>query len=471
MWLSTPMTSFDPAASSTNPIGQLRILTSGQLYRLDKDGNPQPELVDSSTASSDGLTVTMKLKSAAKYSDGSAVTAQDVVASYNHDIAAKPGGDALFTPFVKSVEASDASTVVWHMIKPYAGLPAATGQSGMLIHPAAKVDVKTYWDNPVSAGPYMLQNWHTGDPIMHLVENPNYVGGPLMVKAIDSSYIADATQAVLQLQNGDLQFAWALPYTFVAQAKGKTDITVQEHPTGGVFQLGINTTKSGPLGNAKVRQAISLAINRQQIDDTAFLGITTVNPAWVPSSAAGYQSVLPGNGAQDVAGAKALLAQTQWPNGFPMTIDTFAEREAHPETVLLLQQQLAAIGIKVTANPIQSAASLARLNANNFDAFFQGSVAPTGPSVLVVDFCPSGVWGRWMPSGNPKICDLAIQSMTETDPTATMLQAQQMALDSMPIVPILTRRDVVGSRIGFDVMQPVNNTPWVYVETVAQAGN
>jgi ABC-type transport system substrate-binding protein len=471
MWLSTPMTSLDPAASSTNPIGQLRILTSGQLYRLDKDGKPQAELVDSSTTSTDGLTVTMKLKSGLKYSDGSAVTAQDVVASYQHDIVAKPGGDALFTPFVKSIEASDATTVVWHLITPYAGLAAATGQSGMLIHPAAKIEDKTYWDNPVSAGPYMLQNWHAGDPIMHLVENPNYVGGELMVKAIDSSYIADATQAVLQLQNGDLDFAWALPYTFVAQAKGKTDIAVVKHPTGGVFQLGINTTKSGPLGDAKVRQAISLAINRQQIDDTAFLGITTVNPAWVPSSAAGYQPVLPGNGAQDVAGAKALLAQTQWPNGFAMSIDTFAEREAHPETVLLLQQQLAAIGIKVTANPVPSATSLARLNANNFDAFFQGSVAPTGPSVLVVDFCPSGVWGRWMPSGNPKICALATQAMTEADPTQTMVEAQQMALNSMPIVPILTRRDVVGSRIGFDVVQPVNNTPWVYVETVAQAGN
>ena len=76
-----------------------------------------------------------------------------------------------------------------------------------------------------------------------------------------------------------------------------------------------------------------------------------------------------------------------------------------------------------------------------------------------------------MPSGNPKICALATQSMTEADPTQTMVEAQQMALNSMPIVPILTRRDVVGSRIGFDVVQPVNNTPWVYVETVAQAGN
>jgi ABC-type transport system substrate-binding protein len=243
---------------------------------------------------------------------------------------------------------------------------------------------------------------------------------------------------------------------------------VVENATGGVFQLGINTTKGGPLGDPKVRQAISLAINRQQIADTAFLGVTGVNPAWVPSSAAGYQAVLPKDGAQDIAGAKALLAQTQWPNGFSMTIDTFAEREAHPQTVLLLQQQLAQIGIKVTANPVQSTTELDRLNANNFEAFFQGSVAATGPSVLVVDFCQSGVWGRWMPSGNSKICDLATQSMGEADPGATMVQAQQLALESMPIIPILTRRDVVASRVGFDILQPVNNTPWVHVATVAQ---
>ncbi len=119
MWLSTPMTSFDPAASSTNPIGQLRILTSGQLYRLNKAGQPQPELVASSTTSADNLTLTMKLKPGLKYSDGSALSADDVVASYQHDIVAKAGGDALFTPFVKSVEAPDATTVVWHLLKPY----------------------------------------------------------------------------------------------------------------------------------------------------------------------------------------------------------------------------------------------------------------------------------------------------------------------------------------------------------------
>ncbi len=225
-----------------------------------------------------------------------------------------------------------------------------------------------------------------------------------MAKAIDSSYVADSTQAELQLQNGNLDFAWAVPYTFVTAAKSIPSISVVENPTGGVFQLGINTTKGGPLGDAKVRQAISLAINRQQIADTAFLGITGVNPAWVPASAAGYQPVLPGNGAQDVAGAKALLAQTQWPNGFPMTIDTFAEREAHPQTVLLLQQQLAAIGIKVTANPVQSSTELDLLNGNNLEAFFQWSVAPTGSSVLVVDFCKSGVWGRWMPSRAIRRC-------------------------------------------------------------------
>ncbi len=470
MWLSTPMTSFDPALPSTNPLGQIRILTSGQLYRLDKSGAAQPELVDSSTASSDGKTVTMKLKSGLKYSDGTPVTAQDVATSYQHDIVSKPGGDALFTPFVDKVEATDASTVVWHLKSPYAGLENALGQSSLLIHPGAKAEDKSYWNNPVSAGPYMLKDWHSGDQVMHLVENPNYVGGALMAKAIDVTYVADPTQAVLQLQNGNLDFAWALPYTFVAKAKSDPKISVVANPTGGVFQMGMNTTKGGPLGDATVRQAISLAINRQQIADTAFLGTTTVNPAWVPSSAPGYQAVLPKDGAQDIAGAKALLAKTKWPNGFPMTIDTFAEREGMPQTVLLLQQQLAQIGIKVTANPLQSSTSLDRLNNNTFEAFFQGSVAPTGPSVLVVDFCESGVWGRWMPSGNPKICELATKSMTEKDPKQTMLEAQQLAVEAMPIVPILNRRDIVGSRVGFDILQPVNNTPWVHVQTVAQAG-
>lgn len=471
--LQEEVTVLDPAINVGNATGQIRVLTAGQLYRFDTAGVPQPELVESSETSEDGLTITMTLKSGLTYSDGTTpVVANDVVAMYERSVEGRAGGSAFFTPFVDSVTAPDELTVVWNLLQPYAQLPVGLAMTDMLIHPAELMTDEDYFDAPVSAGPYMIEDWEPGDQVMHLVENPNYVGGELMVKSIDSITITDMTQTVLQLMSGELDFAFGMPYTFAAAPDQNPDINVIAHPTGGVFQLGLNSTMTdGPLGDPQVRQAISLAIDRAEIAEKAFLGIVEVNPAWVFNTAQFYEPILPNDGAQDLEAARALLAETDWPDGFEMTIDTFGVRDGHTETVLLIQQHLAEIGITVTANPLEIAASLERLNNNTFEGFFQGSVAPSGPSVLVVDSCESGVWGRWMPSGNPQVCELAIQAMTEEDPTATMVEAQELAAESMSIIPLVDRRDLVGTRVPVEAFGPVANTPWLRVTPVAELGS
>jgi peptide/nickel transport system substrate-binding protein len=468
--LATPVSIFDPGIQSDNATGEIRILTSGQLYRQDRNGVAKPELVQSSTTSADGLTVTMTMKPSLKYSDGTAVLAGDVVNMYKHAVLSVPGGSPMFTPFVKSVTAPDDRTVVWHLKQRYAQLPLALGQSSVLLHPAAEMKKSNYFKAPVSAGPYMIDNFKAGDQIMHLVENPHYVGGALMVKKIDSVAVADPTQMTLQVQSKQLDFAWGLPYSSVASMKKVSGVTVLLQPTGGVFQLGLNTTNGGPLGNATVRRAISLAVDRSDISQKAFLGVAEPNPAWVNASSPAYAPVLPDGGKRDVAAAKKLLATTPYAKGFSFAIDTFGQREGHTATVTLIKAELADIGIKVTVNPLETQASLDRLNNNTFQAFFQGSVAPTAPSVMATDFCVSGVWGRWMPSGIPAICNMSIAAASDADPSAALVKVEKLALTSMPIVPLLNRRDVVATRVPVADFGPVANTPWLAVATVASVG-
>lgn len=470
MRLQEPVAVLDPAINVGNATGQIRILTAGQLYRQDRDGVPQPELVESSETSDDGLTMTMTLKPDLVYSDDTPLVAGDVVAMYERSILGRVGGSPFFTPFVEEVTAPDDLTVVWSLLQPYAQLPLATALSELLLHPAEAMEDENYFKAPVSAGPYMIENFSPGDQVMNLVENPNYVGGPLMIKAIESITIPDVTQTALQLVSGELDFAFGLPYSFPAATEGQSDINVLMHPTGGVFQLGLNTTKGGPLGDPKVRQAMSLAIDRQEIAEKAFLNVTEVNPAWVFATDPFYSSVLPKDGTRDVEAARALLAETPYADGFEFTMDTFGVRDGHNATVLLIKEQLAELGITVTANPLEIPTALERLNNNTFEAFFQGSVAPSGPSVMTVSFCPSGVWGRWMPSGNPEICEMAITAMGEDDPTETLVRAQELAIESMPIIPLVNRRDVVGTRVPVEIFGPVANTPWLAVATMESMG-
>lgn len=456
----------DPAINVAFATSQIRVLTAGQLYRLDRNGQPQPELVESSSTSADGLTVTMTLKPGLLYSDGTPLVANDVVAMYERSILGRPGGSPFFTPFVEGVSAPDDRTVVWKLLRPYANLPLATGLGELSLHPAAAMQREGYFQSPVSAGPYELVGFAPGQQRMRLVANPNYAGGTPVITELEVVVVPDVTQTVLQLISGQLDFAFGMPYTFAAVEEQDDNISIILHPTGGVFQLGLNTTLDGPLGDPVVRQAISLAVDRQQIAERAFLNVTTVNPAWVFSTDPAYEPVLPNNGARDVAAARALLATTPYAGGFTMTIDTFAVRDGHNATLLLLKEQLSEIGIEVIPNPLEIPASLERLNSNTFEAFFQGSVGPSASSVMTVSFCPSGVWGRWMPSGDPRICDLAVQSSGEADPRATLTAAQKLAVERMPQVPLMDRREVVGTRLPVDYFGPVNNTPLLRVETV-----
>ncbi len=195
-----------------------------------------------------------------------------------------------------------------------------------------------------------------------------------------------------------------------------------------------------------------------------------MNPAWVFATAPFYTPVLPNDGKRDVEAAKALLAETPFAGGFEFTMDTFGVRDGHNATVLLIKEQLAELGITVTANPLEIPTALERLNNNTFEAFFQGSVAPSASSVMTVSFCPSGVWGRWMPSGNPRICEMATTSMGEEDPTETLVKAQELAIESMPIIPLVNRVDVVGTRLPVEIFGPVANTPWLTVATTTSMG-
>ncbi len=340
-----------------------------------------------------------------------------------------------------------------------------------VIHPTEALEnPETYFKAPVSAGPYVIDGFSPGDQVMHLVENESYVGGPLMVKAIDSVTVTDITQAALQLTSGQLDFAWGLPYASVDTASSIEGVEVILHPTGGVFQLGINPTLGGPLSDPIVRQAISLALNRVEISEKAWMGHTEVNPGWIFTTSPSYTPALPGDGEQDLDAAKDLLASTPYAAGFDMTIDTFGVRDGHTATVTLMKAQLAELGINVTVNPQEIPTVVDRLNKNVAQAFFQGSVAPTAASVMVVDNCPSGVWGRWFPTGDPTICELAVQAMGEVDPTDTLAEAQALAAEAMTIVPIVNRRDVIGSRVPLEVFGPVPNAPWLWVATREATG-
>ena len=293
--------------SQNVPNHQTSMLLSGHLYAYDASKTAQPELVESSKVSADSKTVTMTLKDA-KYSDGTAITADDVVFALARQQGPTGQGKPFFGAVQKAV-ALDAHTVEWTLSEPMPFLNDLLADHFMMIHPHAQIaaDPK-YFTHPVSAGPYMIQQYTPGTNSMVLVENPNYVGGPRQVHEIDLVYTADLSSRVIQLQSKDIDFCYDLPYN--APGMLPADVSVGPHLVGASFVLLANVKSTTPIGNAGVRRAISLAIDRANVSQIAFNGAGKPSTGVMYAGFEDHVDSLPSGGKQDIAAAKAELAAT-----------------------------------------------------------------------------------------------------------------------------------------------------------------
>ena len=268
------LTHFDPALPGETSEGSTIKLISGQLLRFDQYGVPQPDLAESMDVSDDGLVYTFTLRENLMYSDGTPVTVEDIVFTWERIKDAPPTDQGPIANVV-SVEATDDRTVVWTLSLPEPSLPFWFGRTGFSVHPQAQVeaDPDGYFRNPVSAGPYYVASGEPGDPVVTLMENPYYQLGPMAVQELELHWVPDPTSRSLLLATGQLDYVYELPPQ--ARATFPPDVETFVVALGGVFHLSINQQLPDDhcLSNRDVREAISLALDRSEINERALLGV------------------------------------------------------------------------------------------------------------------------------------------------------------------------------------------------------
>ena len=467
--VSTKVLSLDPKTTVDAASCHAVHLTTGQLYRYDADRNPLPDLVATRTASPDGLTVTFALKPNLKYSDGTALRADDVVFAVQRQ--KDKGTRAPAISSVTSVEAPNDTTVVFKMSSLFLDLETQLAECNVIaIHPRSKVeaDPTNYFNKPVSAGPFMVKEWTPGTASILLAENPNYVGGPMAVKELEQVEIADTTSRVLQVATGQVQWGYDLP--LAARASLPAEVTQKVHPIGGVYHLQFNLEQTGVLSDAKVRQAISLAVDREAVNQKAFFGAAPPVKSWIYACGALCQAVLPKEGARDVAAAKALIATTPYANGGAFSIQVGATRPGWKEAALIIAENLKDIGLTVKVDPVEDAVWIANSGSGNYQAIFTG-LAATPHQMLGHYFGKGGIIQGWTRYNNAEIQALVLKAGSEPDlaaRTALFTQIQKLGYNDMNAVPIGERAVLIGSRVPKDAVHAVPNHFVYRVKTLAE---
>jgi peptide/nickel transport system substrate-binding protein len=351
-----------------------------------------PSLASAWEISDDGLVYTFTLDANATFANGDAVTAEDVVFSFNR-MKNITGNPSFLATGIASVEAPDATTVVLTLAQPDPSILAklvfgafsvvskaqVTANGGTDAADAATTDTAEAWLNSTSAGsgPYVLESWDPGVETV-LVRNESFWGAAPAIERVIFRNIPEAATQKLQLEAGDIDIAMDLASDQVPSLEGNADVTVYQGLSDTlVFLKGNNNPEvGGAFSDPKVMEAVRYALDYEGL--RLLGGGETVTPASILP--VGFLGALEANSgiARDVEKAKALLAEAGYADGLDAEL-------AYPDFTF------AGVNFGTFAQKIQ-----ADLN----EAGFNITLAPAEVQVALENYRqglePFGLW-LWLP--------------------------------------------------------------------------
>lgn len=461
-WGRFPLT-FNPI----DPIGGLERtvwqLTSARLINKNVDGDIIPDFAESFEISEDGLTYTFSLAQNATWTDGTPVTARDVVVTYQ--LAANPAtgtyAPASSLAIVEGVEAflagesdsisgiqtPDDFTVVFQLSGPDAAfLNFIAGYYAPYLVPAhivGDVPAAEFAQHPfntepvgrLSMGPYIISEAERDQHVVFTRNDTYFQGAPLI-----DSFIYRVMQpevALTALLSGEIDVA-NVPlrdYPTVSQEEGLNVISFRTNLWNGLM---FNMTLD-EFQDVRIRQAVLHATDREAFTQVILGGLgepwdsIIVHPQWLSPNIVNYE--------YDPDKARALLEEAGWDSSRTVEWKYYG---SFADLAPVLQQNLAEVGFNIDPIQLETAAWVEAQRAGEFEFSVVGGGGITDdPSELSIFFQPD-VWSRY---NNPELLELFDQGRVETNLEARREiynRVQEIANADLPWFPLWASESAVG---------------------------
>jgi peptide/nickel transport system substrate-binding protein len=364
--LSTPTgtlryASADFSSESMDPIlvgGQFGWAMYDTLLTFDAQGNAIGNVAEKYNLSDDGLTWTFNIRKGIEFHNGEALTAADVVFSLQH-FGSKESTNP-WSPYIlknnQSISAQDDYTVIYKALKPEWPLKVPFAETQIL--PKAyfeKVGQDAFRAQPIGSGPYKFNKW-VPKTSMDYDANTDYWGlaKPQWAHITETLVPEEATR-VAQLERGDVDIIGNLSFDRALQLKG-SGFHLQEVglPTLANISFPGTFMTQGPTSDIRVRQAMSYAINRQEICDTFYKGLGKPGGWWFWSDQTwGFDPSWKAD-AYDPARAKQLLQDAGYPGAFTPQIITLYTTAVAADLMQILQGYWEAVGVSVDVQTVDT---------------------------------------------------------------------------------------------------------------------
>lgn len=361
------------------------------------------------TMSEDGKRIVIRLKKGIRWEDGKELTAEDLVFTIRL-IADPKTGSPYAEDFmrIREVRSLDKYTVEVLYDAYYARAKVSFASAILPRHVLEGQDVRTgsFARNPIGAGPYRMLSWDSGSEV-RLAASDTYFGGRPYIDTITYRIIPDMATMFMEFKAGRLDMMGLTPEQYLRQTKGpawEERFRKYRYLSSAYTYLGFNM-RHPFFADKKVRWAISKALDREELIKGALLGQGV--PAFGPykPGTAFYHPTLKAV-AQDVEGAKRLLAEAGFADRdgdgivekdgrkLEFTILTNQGNQERILCAIIMQQQLAAVGIHVNVRTVEWAAFIREfVNKGAFDAVILGWTITPDPDLYQVWHSSSAVEG------------------------------------------------------------------------------
>ncbi len=464
---------YDPHRVVSRASNEMMFMMADTLLALDFDMRTvKPLLAESWDVSDDGLLYTFTLRDDVRFCDGRKFVANDVVASFKRWMDPS-SPKAAFGGDVDSITAPDDRTVLYKLKKPYSALLLQLTQTPSSIIDISSVE-KLGPDFGVKGfngtGPFCWESWLPRNQMV-LKKNSHYKWGPefyknrgpaLVDKLVFKQLPEEGTRlaAMISKQADLTQFIprWAIP-----KIKSVPTIKISEaSPYFSVLFMGFKTDR--PLvSDVQVRQAISLAIDREALARSIFFEQVTPAYTYSASDAEGFNPALMDIAPKfDLVKAKALLDEAGWvigPDGFRYKDGTkLAPVMVIPAAILAeagqaVQGALRQIGVDVKSEVLDSALFFGRLREQSYDIYALQQPYLTADTLMqenfVTEAIPSPNRMNWRNKEFDRLIDEAAMATSDQDRQSASFAAQMIAHNDFVWMPLAHDRAflIVGPRL------------------------
>lgn len=476
--LASEPTSIDPHFHNLGPNNALRRHIFEGLVAQDAEQKIKPELATSWRALDD-TTWEFKLRPGVKFSNGTDFTARDVTYTLCRipTVENSPSSFTIAIRGITAVETPDPLTVVIKTASPQPLVPNNMAAIGMLSaeanggqnakfasggcrdigNPPKSVD----FNDPgkaIGTGPYKLANYTRGTSIV-LERNDGYWGQKPHWQRVTFRPMSSQGARVAGLLAGDVDFIENPPIQDFDRIK-TAGFQIAEGLSNRIIYLALDqfndpswktpgvkgTDGKSPFLDKRVREAVSKAINRQAIVERIMGGHAVAAGELLPYPLFGTTKDFPVD-KYDPEGAKKLLTEAGYPNGFEVTLGTPNDRYINDEKIAqAVAQMLTRVGIKTGVDAMTASTFFTRRNKYEFSMYLAGWGADSGEmsnsmNSLVVSLQPDkglGPTNRGRYS-NPKVDELVVKAMATIDDTAReklLQEASKTAMSDYGVVPL-----------------------------------